>query len=95
MDINKALRSAVSTGKVHFGADQARKAIKKKEVKLLIVAGNFPAKEVEGILQGAEVPLYNYSGTNNELGASCGKPFPISVLSILAEGDSGILALGK
>ncbi len=95
MDINKALRSAVATGKVYFGASQARKAIDKKEVKLLIVAKNYPTREREALVEGSDVPVFDFSGSNNELGASCGKPFSISVLSILAEGESGIFALGK
>ena len=39
--------------------------------------------------------VYRFGGTNQELGASCGKPFAISVLTVVSEGDSDILALKK
>ena len=94
MDINKALRSAVSTGKVYFGAEQTTRAVQAKEVKLLIIASNYPKEDVNQLNSiSANIPSYTYNGDNMELGAACGKPFAVSVISIIEEGDSGILAL--
>lgn len=94
MDINKALKTAVTTGKVLFGFDQTMKAVKAGKAKLIIVSSNLPEKHLAIIEKHEEVPSHRFSGTNIELGSACGKPFSISVLSVLSEGESEILALG-
>ena len=90
MDINKELRLAISTGKVHFGLEQTRKAIEAKKAKLIIVSSNCPDK---GLRRMRKVRIYKFNGTNPELGAACGKPFSISTLAILNPGQSSILSL--
>ena len=94
MDINKALKTAVTTGKVLFGFDQTMKAVKAGKAKLIIFSSNCPDKHLTIIEEYKEVPSHRFSGTNIELGSACGKPFSISVLSVLSEGESEILALG-
>ena len=90
MDINRMLRSAISTGEVRFGLKEAQRAVKAKKAKLLIVANDCPANEIKA------KNLYKFKGNNMELGAVCGKPFSISVLSVLDAGSSEILsAAGK
>ncbi|RLF49382.1 MAG: 50S ribosomal protein L30e [Thermoplasmata archaeon] len=88
MDIGRELKIAINTGKVYFGVSQAKKAVRKGEAKLVIVAKNCPEK-----ISGARV--YEYPGTNVELGTVCGKPFPISAVTIVNEGESKILRLGE
>ena len=95
MDINKALKTAVTTGKVLFGYEQTMKACKTGKAKLVIVSSNCPDKHVGTIEKYKGVPIHRFSGTNIELGSACGKPFSVSVLSILSAGESEILALGK
>lgn len=95
MDINKALKTAVTTGKVLFGFEQTMKACDSKKARLIIVSDNCPEKHLTAIEKHKEVPLHRFKGTNIELGAACGKPFSISVLSVLSAGESEILALGK
>jgi large subunit ribosomal protein L30e len=94
MDINKALKTAVTTGKVLFGFDQTMKAISAKKAKLIIVSSNCPDKQINQIKENKEIPYHRFGGTNIELGSACGKPFSVSVLSVLNEGESEILALG-
>jgi len=94
MDINKALKTAVTTGKVLFGFEQTMKAVKTGKAKLIIVSSNVSDKHMKKIEKQKKVPHYRFSGTNIELGAACGKPFSVSVLSVLMEGNSEILALG-
>lgn len=94
MDIKRALRSAVSTGTVYLGASETKKAIGTGKVKLVIISKNCKKNEMEAITK-ASVPIYKFEGTNVELGAACGKPFSVSVLSILKPGDSDILTLKK
>ncbi len=88
MDLNRALRSATKTGKLLFGADQAKKAIETKEAKLIILANNSPDPVLK---EQSKVPSMDFPGTNMELGAACGKPFAISVVTVLDPGESQIL----
>lgn len=92
MDINRALKIAVNTGKVHFGINQAARAARSGKAKLFVRASNFPPEE-EPTLAEFDVPNYTYTGNNFELGAICGKPFSISVLSIIEPGESDIMDL--
>ena len=93
MDINKALRTAISTGKVYFGIEQSKKALKKGEAKLVILGTNCPNNFVEALKKYKKASRYNFQGTNVELGSACGKPFPISVLTIIKPGKSNIMQL--
>ncbi len=88
MDLNRALRTVTRTGKVMFGADQAKRAIESKEAKLIVLAENCPD---EFLREQTTVPSMNFKGTNVEMGAACGKPFSISALTVLDAGDSQIL----
>jgi large subunit ribosomal protein L30e len=94
MDINRALKMAVNTGKVLFGAKLAVKAAKSNDVKLYIRASNFPEEEI-GTFEEFDIPTYHYTGNNYELGAVCGKPFSISILSVIEPGESDIMDLVK
>jgi len=89
MDINRALRNVIATGTVAFGTEQAKKAMKSGKAKLIIRAKNCPVGDF-----GTQ-DVYEFSGTNQDLGTACGKPFAISVLTVMEEGDSDILALKK
>ena len=89
MDLNKGLRTATKTGKVLFGADQALKAVEKKEGRLIVVASNCPDADV--IREQKKIPVIDFPGTNRELGSACGKPFAISAVTIIQPGDSQIL----
>ena len=91
MDINKLLRNAVNTGEVYFGIKQTRKAIKRKKAKLIITSSNCSPDHLKLIQRQKSVPIYNFKGTNAELGAACGKPYSISTLAIIDEGSSNII----
>ena len=89
MDLNRALRAVTRTGKVYFGVDQAKRAIEKKEAKLIVLAKNCPDTYLK---EQDEVKIAQFKGSNVELGAACGKPFSISVLTVLDAGESQILS---
>lgn len=89
MDINRALRTATKTGEVQFGASQARKAIETKNGKLIVIASNCPDKDLK---EQKVIPVLEFPGTNKELGSACGKPFSVSVLTVIAPGESQILS---
>ena len=93
MDINKALRAAVATGKVYFGVNEAKKAIKAGQAKLIIVSSNCPNNFIDELNNIKKISRYTFKGTNTELGSTCGKPFPISVLTVIKPGKSNIMQL--
>jgi large subunit ribosomal protein L30e len=92
MDINRALKLAVNTGKVLFGVKQAEKNAQSGDAKLFIKASNFPVEEIE-MIESLNVPSYAFSGNNYELGAVCGKPFSVSIISVIEPGESDIMDL--
>ncbi|NLL94373.1 MAG: 50S ribosomal protein L30e [Thermoplasmatales archaeon] len=91
IDISRALRTAISTGRVDFGVDQTERAIKSGEAQMVIVARNCPSE----ILMSDDigVKVHRYEGSNMELGALCGKPFSVSALAVIDKGSSNILSL--
>ncbi|HWG92174.1 MAG TPA: 50S ribosomal protein L30e [Candidatus Thermoplasmatota archaeon] len=98
MDINRALRSAASTGKVTLGQKESAKVIEAKQAKLVVLASNIPAEDAEKLTSAAQkagVPVYRFSGPNTELGPACGKPFPVSTMAVVDAGESDVLALAK
>ncbi len=90
IDVEKALRKALNTGKVYLGAKRTIKAAKEGNAKLVIMATNCPEEFVEE-LKKYEVPVITYRGTNMDLGATCGKPYGVSMLTIVDPGESEIL----
>ncbi len=88
----KELKKILNSGKVYFGIKQAKKAIKRGEAKLIIYAKNFP--EINEI-EKWELPKIAFDGDGMELGAYCGKPFSVAVVTIVDEGESNILKMVK
>lgn len=89
-----AVRLAVESGKVEFGGRAASAA----KAKLFIIAGNAPdaiRREVEYHAKKSSIPVLPFEGSSMELGSACGRPFPVSVLSVYDEGSSNILDLAK
>ncbi len=82
------LRVAVETGQVVMGVKQTRKAVEKKEAKLIIIAHNCPD---EFLRSQKQVPVREFRSSNVELGAACGKPFSVSVVAVLDPGKSNIV----
>jgi large subunit ribosomal protein L30e len=91
--ITGAVRLAVESGKVDFGSRSAS-----EKAKLFVVAGNaqpdVKARVME-LSKASSIPVIEFEGTSIELGSVCGKPFPVSVLSVYEEGSSSILELAK
>lgn len=96
IDIDKAIATAVRTGKVSFGANSAIQNAKTGKAKMIIAASNCPRDTLEDLeyyckLSG--VSLITYKKSSLDLAATCGKPFVLSALSIREPGDSDILKL--
>lgn len=97
MDIDRELRDAEKTGEVILGSEETTKAIKAGHVKLVVIAMNYPDYLKSDILKMAElnsVPLHSYEGNARDLGLAFGKPFLVSVASVIDPGDSKIEELG-
>ncbi len=96
IDIDKAISTAVKTGKVSFGSNSALQNAQTGRARMIIMASNCPQdlrQDVEYYCQLSEVPVVDYKGSSLDLAAVCGKPFTISALSIREPGDSEILKL--
>jgi large subunit ribosomal protein L30e len=96
IDVDKAIATAVKTGKVSFGANSAIQNAKTGKAKLIILAANCPEnirEDIEYYGKLSNVPLAIYKGSSTDLAGVCGKPFMISALSIREPGDSEILKL--
>jgi large subunit ribosomal protein L30e len=94
IDIDKAIASAVKTGKVSFGANAALLNAKTGKAKMIILASNCPEEiktQVEYYGKLSKVPVMTYKGVSMDLANVCSKLFIISALSIREPGDSEIL----
>jgi len=98
MDLVREIQTAVRTGKVAMGFRESLKAIVNGRAKLVLIASNAPGeirRDVAKYCKVSGTPLLEFPGTSWDLGAACGKPFMVSVLTILDPGESGILDLAK
>ncbi len=96
--IVSAIRLAAETGKVSFGFKTALKGLWTQKPKLIILSKNAPvaiSREISHYTSAQEVQLYIFEGTSKELGSICGKPFLVSSVSVINEGNSNILKLVK
>lgn len=96
--ISAAIRLAVETGKVEFGARTGLMAGIMGSAKLFVIANNTPSEtktKVSTYAKSSGVALIEFDGTTMDLGSVCGKPFPVSVLSVYDTGSSPIMELAK
>ncbi|MDG6222872.1 MAG: 50S ribosomal protein L30e [Candidatus Bathyarchaeota archaeon] len=96
IDINKAITTTAKTGRIQIGAKSALKSAKAKKAKLIIFASNCPSgiqEEIEQYCKIAEIPVSVFKGESTDLGALCGKPYTICVLTVKDPGDSQILKI--
>ncbi len=98
MDLSQSIRMAVDTGKTVLGSDRSRKMALLGEAKLIVVARNCPSSvksDLEHFASTSGTSVLEFQGTSVELGVVCGKPFPVSALSIIEPGNSDILSVAK
>ncbi|MCE4601769.1 MAG: 50S ribosomal protein L30e [Desulfurococcales archaeon] len=96
VSFERELRNLIKTGKYYLGVKQAMKALKLGKAKMLIVAENTPPEYKRRLLYYAKLagtPVYIYRGTSIALGLAAGKPFRVSVITVLDEGQSRITEL--
>jgi large subunit ribosomal protein L30e len=98
IDVDKAIGTAVKTGKVVLGANEAVKNAQSGKAKLIVIAANCPSYargDIEYYSKLSGVNVVVYKGTSIDLGMTCGKPFMVSALSVKEPGDSDILKLAE
>lgn len=96
MDISKELKVALKSGKVELGYKVGLKTLAKKKAKLVVVSSNTPEDLFSKIKSAAgEVPVYKYPGSSWDLGGLCGKSFPVTTITVIDPGESGILKLER
>lgn len=94
INIDKAIASAVKTGKVAYGTSAALQSAKTGKARMIVLAANCPKDIKDDIEQYAKlsrVPLLSFKGASMDLAEVCKKPFIISALTIRETGDSDIL----
>ena len=97
-ELKQKIRNAIQTGEVTVGSKLVIKVLLKGEVKLVIISEDCPIEVKERILyysRLSEVPCYPTKGGSLDLGMACAKPFPVSALAIINEGESNILEVTK
>merc|ERR1711869_93130 len=95
-NINSRLALVMRSGKVQLGYKQTLKTLRNGKAKLVLISANCPAlrkSELEYYAMLAKCGVHHFTGTNNELGTSCGKYFRTSVMSIMDAGDSDIMKM--
>jgi len=96
IDVDKAISTAVKTGKVVLGANEALGSAKAGKARLIFVASNTPVELRENIEyygKLSEVPVVAYKSNSVDLGMVCGRKFAVTALTVKEAGDSDILKL--
>ena len=96
IDVEKAIASAVKTGKTIFGAKEAIRSVRTGKAQLIILSSHSEEetrKSIEYYARLSNIPVITYKGNNIDLGLACGKPHVVSAITIKEQGDSEILRL--
>ena len=94
MDVLRELKDACSTGKLIFGQKQTRSSCSDGKAKLIVVSMNCPEDYVTELsAEFSGITMYRVNVVNRELGAVCGKPFPVSAIAVLDAGRSKLFSL--
>ena len=79
---------------IFIGLSQTLKALRKGNVKMVIVSNNCPnlrKSMLEYYCMLSKTQIYHYMGSNTDLGAACGRYHRVACVSIIEAGDSDIL----
>ncbi len=94
VSLEREIKNLIKTGRYHIGSRKSLKALKRGEVKVLIIAENTPPNLKEKALYYAKLAgtqVIMYKGSSVNLGLTVGKPFPISMIAVLDVGSSRLL----
>lgn len=88
------IRLAVDSGEVAIGINSVMESMASGKAKLVIASSkNKPGalSDIEHIAKLAEVKVIVFDGDPIQLGTVCGKPYSVSAISIIDQGNSNIL----
>ncbi|QRF74512.1 50S ribosomal protein L30e [Candidatus Micrarchaeum sp.] len=97
-DLSSEIRLAVDSGVTALGLNSVIKSLRDAKAKLIVVASKNKESTMQDIAHMAKVanvPMEIFEGNPMELGAVCGKPFSVSAVSVIEEGNSNILKRDK
>lgn len=98
INIDKAISTAVKTGKVSFGTNAALQGAKVGKAKMIVLASNCPKdikEDIEYYCKISGIPVIVYKGASMDLAEVCKKPFIVSALTVRESGDSEILKIAE
>ncbi|RLI91110.1 MAG: 50S ribosomal protein L30e [Candidatus Altiarchaeales archaeon] len=93
-DLRDDISSVMKTGKVVIGSNRVIRTLLIGNPKLIILSSNCPDSIREEIVYYSRLSKIPYSiikDDSTELGSICGKPFSVSAIGIVDEGESDIL----
>jgi large subunit ribosomal protein L30e len=97
-DVDTNLKVAMRTGKFIYGKKQVLRHLRHESFKMIIMANNCPTELKKQLnyyvsLMKDKIYLHRYKGSSWDLGLACAKPYMISIIGVVQEGDSDILSL--
>ncbi len=97
-DIDMNLRVGFKTGKFIFGKKQVLRHLRNDSFKMILLSNNCPTELEKQLnyyvsLMKDKIYIHRYKGSSWDLGLALAKPYMISILGILQEGDSNLLSL--
>lgn len=93
-DLSNDIRLAVDSGKVALGVNGVSRSILAKDAKLIVIASKNKSGRIGDMMHLAKlssIKVHMFEGTSMDLGVVCGKPYSVSVLSVIDSGNSKIL----
>jgi large subunit ribosomal protein L30e len=93
--VTSRLALVMKSGKSTLGYKSSLKALRRGKAKVVILAANVPPlrkSEIEYYAMLSKTRVYHFKGTNSDLGTACGKFFGVSLLSVIDQGDSDLIA---
>ena len=94
MDIARQLKQAINSGSIIFGQRQTSSYCSKGDAKLVLLAANCPESYIDDLRNAfPNVPVHQLTLVNRQLGAACGRPFPVSALCVIDPGQSDLMQL--
>ncbi|MFW9864592.1 MAG: 50S ribosomal protein L30e [Candidatus Thorarchaeota archaeon] len=97
-DIDTNIRVAYKTGKIIYGKKQVLRYLRSDVFKMLIIANNCPSELLAQLnhynsLMKDKIHIHTYKGSSWDLGLACAKPYMISIIGVINQGDSALLSL--
>ena len=83
--LNEEIQAAIKNNNAILGYRESIKFIKLNQPKLVVISNNLPEQiknEIQHIAKLSNSKAEIFEGSSKELGTICGKPFPVSVLTI-------------